>query len=70
MKGRKIDREKWNWKDIEGGSQHSEKMLQVLENNKYRQGRSKQQLESSYIGATVAMVGLVIIALLTIIFTI
>jgi len=70
MKGRKIDRDKWNWKDIGGDMQHSKRMSRIIENNEYRQGRTKQQLESSYIGATIAMIGLVILTLLSIIFSI
>tara|TARA_R100000900_G_C3216917_1_gene139914 strand:- start:25 stop:165 length:141 start_codon:yes stop_codon:yes gene_type:complete len=32
----------------------------IKENNKYRQGRSEEQIKSSYIGAFIAMIGLVV----------
>ncbi len=34
------------------------------ENNKYRQGRSKKQVKSSYIGAFIGIIGLIITMLL------
>ena len=38
------------------------------EDDKYRQGRSKYQLRSSYIGAGFAIIGLILISLYTILF--
>ena len=45
--GRKYDREKWGWKD-------------ESEINHY-QGKSETQLKSSYIGAFVGIIGMVVI---------
>jgi hypothetical protein len=36
----------------------------IKENNKYNQGRSKQQVKSSYIGCLVGVIGLIIIVLI------
>ena len=48
--GRKYDREKWGWKD-------------ESEINHY-QGKSETQLKSSYIGAFVGIIGMVIILII------
>ena len=45
-------------KHFMNNSKELEKMIE--ENNKYRQGRSKRQLESSYKGAFYAWVGMLI----------
>ena len=42
--------------------------LRMKENNKYRQGRSKEQMKSSYIGAFISIIGLVVIAICLLIF--
>jgi len=68
MKGRKIDRNKWNWKDISNSPiEDFDKIL--LDNNQYRQGRSKEQVKSSYLGATIAMGALIFLVLMVIIFS-
>jgi len=68
MRGRKIDRNKWNWKDISNNSVKDINKI-ILENNRYRQGRSKEQVESSYLGASIAIGALVFLTLITIIFS-
>tara|TARA_R100000541_G_scaffold25424_1_gene35022 strand:+ start:13 stop:228 length:216 start_codon:yes stop_codon:yes gene_type:complete len=68
MKGRKIDRNKWNWKDISNNSFKDIDKI-ILDNNQYRQGRSKEQVESSYLGATIAMGALIFLVLMVIIFS-
>tara|TARA_B100000768_G_C11216489_1_gene348464 strand:- start:951 stop:1166 length:216 start_codon:yes stop_codon:yes gene_type:complete len=68
MKGRKIDRNKWNWKDISNNSFKDIDKI-ILDNNQYRQGRSKEQVESSYLGATIAMGALIFLVLMIIIFS-
>jgi hypothetical protein len=42
--------------------------LRMKENNKYRQGRSKEQIKASYIGAFISIVGLVVIAICLLVF--
>jgi|TARA_S200002703_G_scaffold150940_1_gene149794 hypothetical protein len=68
MKGRKIDRNKWNWKDISNNSVEDINKV-ILENNRYRQGRSKEQVESSYLGASIAISALIFLVLMAIIFS-
>ena len=68
MKGRKIDRNKWNWKDISNSPVEDIDKI-ILDNNQYRQGRSKEQVESSYLGATIAIGALVFLTLMAIIFS-
>ncbi len=68
MKGRKIDRNKWNWKDISNSPVEDIDKV-ILDNNRYRQGRSKEQVESSYLGATIAIGALVFLILMAIIFS-
>ena len=68
MRGRKIDRNKWNWKDISNNSVKGINKI-ILENNRYRQGRSKEQVESSYLGASIAIGALVFLTLIAIIFS-
>jgi len=68
MKGRKIDRNKWNWKDISNSPVEDIDKV-ILDNNRYRQGRSKKQVESSYLGATIAIGALVFLILMAIIFS-
>jgi len=68
MRGRKIDRNKWNWKDISNNSVKDINKI-ILENNRYRQGRSKEQVESSYLGASIAIGALVFLTLIAIIFS-
>jgi len=68
MKGRKIDRNKWNWKDISNSPVEDIDKI-ILDNNQYRQGRSKEQVESSYLGATIAMGALIFLVLMVIIFS-
>tara|TARA_R110001606_G_C15312615_1_gene643739 strand:+ start:848 stop:985 length:138 start_codon:yes stop_codon:yes gene_type:complete len=43
-------------------------MNQQEEDRQFRQGRSKEQVKSSYIGASIAMVGLIILSILAVIF--
>ena len=68
MRGRKIERNKWNWKDISNNSVKDINKI-ILENNRYRQGRSKEQVESSYLGASIAIGALVFLTLIAIIFS-
>lgn len=68
MKGRKIDRNKWNWKDISNNSVEDINKV-ILENNRYRQGRSKEQVESSYLGASIAISALIFLVLMAVIFS-
>jgi len=68
MKGRKIDRNKWNWKDISNSPVEDIDKV-ILDNNRYRQGRSKEQVESSYLGASIAIGALVFLILMAIIFS-
>jgi len=35
-----------------------------MENNKYRQGRSEEQVKASYIGAFISIIGLIVIAII------
>jgi len=35
-----------------------------MENNKYRQGRSEEQVKGSYIGAFISIIGLIVIAII------
>ncbi len=51
---------KWLWEI----SFQKFKMNTQEENNKYRQGRSKKQVKSSYIGAFIGIIGLIITMLL------
>jgi len=44
-------------------------MNQQEEDRQFRQGRSKEQVKSSYIGASIAMVGLIILSILAVIFS-
>ena len=44
------------------------RFIKIKENNKYRQGRSKEQMKASYIGAFVSIIGLVVIAICLLIF--
>ena len=68
MRGRKIDRNKWNWKDISNNSVKDINKI-ILENNRYRQGRSKEQVESSYLEASIAISALIFLVLMAIIFS-
>jgi len=68
MKGRKIDRNKWNWKDISNSPVEDIDKI-ILDNNQYRQGRSKEQVESSYLGASIAISALIFLVLMAIIFS-
>ena len=68
MKGRKIDRNKWNWKDISNSPVEDIDKV-ILDNNRYRQGRSKEQVESSYLGASIAISALIFLVLIAVIFS-
>ncbi len=68
MKGRKIDRNKWNWKDISNSPVENIDKI-ILDNNQYRQGRSKEQVESSYLGALISISALIFLVLMAIIFS-
>jgi|TARA_R110001592_G_scaffold242176_1_gene502694 hypothetical protein len=35
----------------------------IKENNKYRQGRSKEQMRGSYMGAFIAIIGMIFVLL-------
>ena len=35
----------------------------IKENNKYRQGRSKEQMRGSYMGAFIAIIGMIVVLL-------
>ncbi len=45
-----------------------EYLKRMEENNKYRQGRSKEQIKASYIGAFISIIGLALIAICLLIF--
>ena len=45
------------------------KLNNIMENEKYRQGRSKEQEEASYLGASASIIGLIITGFLAIIFS-
>lgn len=45
-----------------------EYLKRMKENNKYRQGRSKEQMKASYIGAFISIIGLAVIAICLLIF--
>lgn len=45
-----------------------EYLKRMKDNNKYRQGRSKEQVRASYIGAAFSMLGLVLIGIFYFIF--
>jgi len=38
--------------------------LKIMENNKYRQGRSEEQVKGSYIGAFISIIGLIVIGII------
>jgi|TARA_R110000765_G_scaffold264232_3_gene363844 hypothetical protein len=46
-----------------------DKLTTKMENERFRQGRSKEQVESSYFGATIAIAGSIILLILVIIFS-
>tara|TARA_X000001382_G_scaffold72780_1_gene50772 strand:- start:289 stop:453 length:165 start_codon:yes stop_codon:yes gene_type:complete len=43
---------------------NAKEILKVMENNKYRQGRSEEQIRSSYIGAFISILGLIVIGII------
>jgi len=43
---------------------NAKEILKVMENNKYRQGRSEEQVKGSYIGAFISIIGLIVIAII------
>jgi hypothetical protein len=43
---------------------NGKEILKVMENNKYRQGRSEEQIRSSYIGAFISILGLIVIGII------
>ena len=43
-----------------------DKITTKSENEKFRQGRSKEQVESSYLGASIAFIGLIILLIVSI----
>ena len=58
-----------NWEAINQESLSSKTHKIILDNNQYRQGRSKEQVESSYLGASIAIGALVFLTLIAIIFS-
>jgi hypothetical protein len=44
---------------------NGKEILKVMENNKYRQGRSEEQVKGSYIGAFISIIGLIVIGIIT-----
>ena len=44
-----------------------EYLKKIKENNMYRQGRSKEQLRASYIGACIAIIGLAVTLIIAVI---
>lgn len=44
-----------------------EYLKKIKENNMYRQGRSKEQLRASYIGAFIAIIGLAVTLIIAVI---
>ncbi len=49
-----------NWNKMKHFTNNAIEILKVMENNKYRQGRSEEQVKGSYIGAFIAMIGIVV----------
>ena len=43
---------------------NAKEILKVMENNKYRQGRSEEQVKGSYIGAFISIIGLIVIGII------
>ena len=41
-----------------------EYLKKMKENNKYRQGRSEEQVKASYIGAFISIIGLIVIGII------
>jgi len=39
-------------------------LKKMKENNKYRQGRSEEQVKASYIGAFISIIGLIVIGII------
>jgi hypothetical protein len=43
---------------------NSKEYLKIMDNNKYRQGRSEEQIKGSYIGAFISIIGLIVLTLI------
>ena len=53
-----------NWNKMKHFTNNGKEILKVMENNKYRQGRSEEQIRSSYIGAFISILGLIVIGII------
>ena len=53
-----------NWNKMKHFTNNAKEILKVMENNKYRQGRSEEQIKSSYIGAFISIIGLIVIGII------
>ena len=45
-------------------NQNNMNSKKMEENNKYRQGRSEEQIKASYIGAFISIIGLIVIGII------
>ena len=45
-------------------NQNNMNSKKIKENNKYRQGRSEEQIKASYIGAFISIIGLIVIGII------
>ncbi len=45
-------------------NQNKMNLKKMKENNKYRQGRSEEQVKASYIGAFISIIGLIVIGII------
>lgn len=54
-----------NWNKMKHFTNNSKEYLKKMkENNKYRQGRSEEQIKASYIGAFISIIGLIVIGII------
>lgn len=53
-----------NWNKMKHFTNNAKEILKVMENNKYRQGRSERQVRGSYIGAFISIIGLIVIGII------
>jgi len=56
-----------NWNKMKHFTNNAKEILKVMENNKYRQGRSEEQVRGSYIGAFISIIGLIVIGIIALI---
>lgn len=54
-----------NWNKMKHFTNNGKEYLKkIKENNKYRQGRSEEQIKASYIGAFISIIGLIVIGII------